>query len=74
MTTVEATWVLHTGYDGPDAEAEDVMLALEDNQIWKSLPAVKEGRLRAFPPGIWTFGGPRSTQQVIAAYVDVLTS
>ena len=27
----------------------------------------------AFPAGIWTFGGPRSAEQVLDAYVDLLT-
>lgn len=74
MTTVDPTWVFHTGYDGPDPEAEDIMLLLEENPIWTSIPAVSEGRIHSFPAGIWTFGGPRSTQQVIDAYVDVLTA
>lgn len=56
------------------AEAEDdFAAALETNPVWASLPAVKEGRLLGFPTGIWTFGGPRSAQQIIDAYVSVLT-
>ena len=62
-----------TGYDGPDPEAEDVITALTDNPIWNAHPAVAEGRVRSFPAGIWTFGGPRSSQQVIAAYLDALS-
>ena len=36
---------------------------LEKNPIWASLPAVAEGRVHAFPAGIWTFGGPRSASR-----------
>ena len=46
---------------------------LEKNSIWTSLPAVKEGRAHSFPPRVWGAGGPRSTEQAIDAYVDVLT-
>ena len=36
--------------------------------------AVAEGRLYEFPPGIWTFGGPRSAQQALEAFVELLTN
>lgn len=62
----------YTGTDDP--ESEDVIAALQDNPIWSSLTAVTEDRTHAFPTGVWTFGGPRSSQQVLDAYVDVLTS
>jgi ferric hydroxamate transport system substrate-binding protein len=71
MTAVGSANLFYTGTEDPDA---DVIGELEKNPIWQSLPAVSEGRARAFPPGIWTFGGPRSSQQVIDAYVDLLTS
>jgi len=45
---------------------------LEKSDIWRSLPAVKEGRAYEFPL-IWGAGGPRSTQQAIDAYADALT-
>ncbi len=70
VSEVGAAMLLHTGTkDGSD----DIFAELAKNKIWSSLPAVKEGRLHAFPEGIWTFGGPRSSQQVLDAYVDVLT-
>jgi iron complex transport system substrate-binding protein len=47
---------------------------LDKNDIWKSLPAVADGRSYAFPEGIWTFGGPASAQQVLDAYVALLTT
>lgn len=72
MTAVGDAMILHTGTEDP--AGEDVMAALEANPIWGSLPAVVEGRVHAFPAGVWTFGGPRSTQQILDAYVDVLTA
>jgi iron complex transport system substrate-binding protein len=62
--------ILYTGTVDPDG---DILAELEKNPIWTSMPALVEGRLHAFPVGTWTFGGPRSTEQVITAYVDVLT-
>jgi iron complex transport system substrate-binding protein len=34
---------------------------------------VQEDRAFEFPPGIWGAGGPRSNQQAIDAFVDVIT-
>lgn len=71
MTTIGDATILHTS---TTAEAGDTFLAAAaDNPAWKSIPAVKEGRVIPFPEGIWTFGGPRSAQQIIDAYVDVIT-
>ncbi|MFJ7190331.1 iron-siderophore ABC transporter substrate-binding protein [Streptomyces bacillaris] len=47
--------------------------ALEKNPVWKSLPAVKEGRAHSFPARVWGAGGPRSCEQAIDAYVDAIT-
>jgi iron complex transport system substrate-binding protein len=71
MTTVGDAAFFHTSTVDPDG---DVMAELEKNDIWASLPAVKEGRTYPFPQGVWTFGGPRSSEQVLDAYVDALTS
>ncbi|HEY1119524.1 MAG TPA: iron-siderophore ABC transporter substrate-binding protein [Acidimicrobiales bacterium] len=60
---------LHTGTKDP---AGDVFAELEKNKVWKKIPAVAEGRQHAFPEGTWTFGGPRSAQQVLDAYVAAL--
>ena len=54
-------------YTGTVDPAGDINAALADNAVWKKIPAVAEGRAHAFPEGIWTFGGPRSAQQVIDA-------
>lgn len=70
MSKVGEANLLYTGTEDP---AGSFIPELDKNEIWTSLPAVTEGRTFAFPPGIWTFGGPRSAMQVIDAYVDVLT-
>lgn len=65
-TAVGDATLLYTGTEDP---AGDVMAELEKNEIWASLPAVEEERVVPFPGGIWTFGGPRSAQQALDAYV-----
>lgn len=55
-------------------DSDDFFAQLKDNPVWASLPAVKQDRTYAFPTGIWTFGGPRSAEQVVEAYTDLLTS
>ncbi|WP_395727017.1 ABC transporter substrate-binding protein [Nakamurella sp.] len=70
MTAVGDGLLFHTGTEDPDS---DVMGELAKNPIWTSLPAVADGHAYGFPAGIWTFGGPRSAQQVLDAYVAQLT-
>ncbi|TNM37448.1 iron-siderophore ABC transporter substrate-binding protein [Nocardioides albidus] len=60
----------YTGTTDPEG---DVNAALAENAVWQKIPAVAEGRAHAFPSGVWTFGGPRTAEQVIDAYVDLLT-
>jgi iron complex transport system substrate-binding protein len=55
-----------------DEGAGGYVAALKKNPIWKTLPAVKEGRAHSFPARVWGAGGPRSCEQAIDAYVDVL--
>lgn len=69
MTTLGDATFFHTGTVDP---AGDINAELAKNKVWKSIPAVSEGRTHAFPEGIWTFGGPRSAEQVLDAYVDLL--
>lgn len=71
MTEVGEATLLHTGTEDPDG---DFMKDLEKSKVFQGLPAVEDGRSHAFPAGIWTFGGPRSSMQVIDAYVDLLGS
>ncbi|WP_217132487.1 iron-siderophore ABC transporter substrate-binding protein [Leucobacter chinensis] len=56
-----------------DGTPDSYVLELEKSPIWKSLPAVKDERAFEFPPGIWGAGGPRSNEQAIDAFVDVIT-
>lgn len=69
MVAVGDGLLFYTGTKDPDS---DVLAELAKNPIWTSLPAVSGGRAYAFPAGIWTFGGPRSAQQVLDAYVAQL--
>lgn len=57
-----------------DAGGGGYVKALRKNPIWKSLPAVRDGRAHAFPARLWGAGGPRSCEQAIDAYSDVLTA
>lgn len=70
MTKVGDATFFHTGTVVAEG---DVNAELAKNSVWKSIPAVAEGREKTFPGGIWTFGGPKSSIQVINAYVDLLT-
>jgi ferric hydroxamate transport system substrate-binding protein len=70
MSEVGDATFFHTGTKDPSG---DILAELEKNQVWQSIPAVEDGRAYAFPEGIWTFGGPRSAQQVVDAYVDLIT-
>jgi len=47
---------------------------LAGNAIWDSLPFVTSGDVHRLPDGIWMFGGPRSSEQFIAAAVEAATS
>lgn len=60
----------YTGTDDP--ESEDYVELLKKNDIWSNIPAVKDKRTYPFPSGIWTFGGPRSSEQALDAYVEAL--
>lgn len=70
MLAVGDATLLHTGTVGDDSD--EFLAALDGNSVWQSIPAVAEDRIYSFPPGIWTFGGPRSAQQIIDAYVAAL--
>jgi len=71
MTDVGDATLLWTG----TKEGEDDWTAeLTKNDVWAGLPAVTEDRAHAFPEHIWTFGGPRSSEKIVDAYVDVFTN
>ncbi|SDQ94423.1 iron-siderophore ABC transporter substrate-binding protein [Microbacterium sp. cf332] len=55
-----------------DGTAESYVSELQKSPIWTSLPAVAENRAFEFPPGVWGAGGPRSGEQAIDAFVDVI--
>ncbi len=71
MTTIGDANLFYTGTSDPDSES--FVDAAAKNPAWASIPAVAEDRIQAFPAGIWTFGGPRSAEQIIDAYVGVMT-
>lgn len=71
MTTIGDANLFYTGTVDPDSES--FVDAAAQNPAWASIPAVAEDRIQAFPGGIWTFGGPRSAEQIIDAYVGVMT-
>ncbi|GAB2480044.1 siderophore ABC transporter substrate-binding protein CdtB [Promicromonospora xylanilytica] len=68
MTKVGSATLLRTGTkEGEDDWATELV----KNDVWANLPAVAEDRSHAFPEHIWTFGGPRSAEKIVDAYVDV---
>lgn len=71
ISKVEDANFFYTGTDDP--ESEDYVELLKKNDIWSNLPAVKDKRTYPFPSGIWTFGGPKSSEQALDAYVEALT-
>ncbi|MFI8634171.1 iron-siderophore ABC transporter substrate-binding protein [Microbacterium sp. NPDC077663] len=70
-TAIGDAYLLHTSTN--DAES-DIMPELATSEVWTSIPAVAEDRIAGFPVGIWTFGGPRSAEQILDAYVAALTN
>lgn len=70
MAAVGDATFFHTGTVDPSGS---IFEELEQNPLWNQIPAVAEDRIHAFPEGVWTFGGPRSSEQVIEAYADLLT-
>jgi iron complex transport system substrate-binding protein len=51
-------------------ESTDWVEALEGNRVYSNAAFVEADRVHPFPDGIWTFGGPRSSEQIIEAFVD----
>lgn len=39
--------------------------ASDRTPVWRQVPAVKAGRLLEIPPGLWPFGGPVSTLELV---------
>ncbi|UJP09316.1 iron-siderophore ABC transporter substrate-binding protein [Microbacterium sp. KUDC0406] len=72
MTTIGDANLFYTGTE--DTESDNFIDAAKKNPAWASIPAVKDDRTFAFPAGIWTFGGPRSAEQIVDAFVDAAKS
>jgi ferric hydroxamate transport system substrate-binding protein len=54
-------------------DSQEWFSALEKNALWRNAQFVQADRVHPFPEGVWTFGGPRSSEQVLDAYVSALT-
>lgn len=64
MAAVQDAWLFYTG-----TEDETWIGELEGNALWTNSSFVTEDRVVAFEDGIWTFGGPRSSEQLIDEFV-----
>ena len=52
-----------------DDKTNPVDDVLPSNPVWTGLPFVKSGNLAEFGGGIWMYGGPKSMQQLVDAFV-----
>lgn len=68
LTAIEDAQLFYT-----DTESEQWLGALEDNRLWTGSDFVTDDLVTPFPQGVWTFGGPRSGQQALEAYVEALS-
>jgi ABC-type Fe3+-hydroxamate transport system substrate-binding protein len=68
LTEVDDAWLFHTSTDQDTWFGE-----LEGNPLWENSEFVQQDKVAAFPAGTWTFGGPRSSIQVVEAFADGLT-
>ena len=68
IAEVDDALVFHTSTD-----ADTWLPQLADNRVWNNADFVEEGLLTPFPERVWTFGGPRSGEQVIDAFVAGVT-
>lgn len=68
IAEVDDAMVFHTATD-----ADTWLPQLSDNRVWNNADFVANGRLMPFPERVWTFGGPRSGEQVIDAFVAGVT-
>lgn len=64
LTAAGDVWFLYTG-----TEDETWATSLEGNALWTNSAFVQNDRAVAFPDSIWTFGGPRSAQQLLEGFV-----
>lgn len=68
IAEVDDALVLHTA-----TQSETWLPQLAENRVWTGADFVEEDRLTAFPERVWTFGGPRSGEQVVDAFVAAVT-
>ncbi|MCW2813043.1 MAG: periplasmic binding protein [Nocardioides sp.] len=68
LTAVADAELFYTG-----TESAEWLEALESNRLWSGSDFVTQDRVTAFPEGIWTFGGPRSGEQILDAYVEAVS-
>jgi ferric hydroxamate transport system substrate-binding protein len=62
-------------YLANDNDGTDVFTAnLPKNDIWKTLPFVKDEQVHRLPDGIWMFGGPATMTAYVHAVVAALTA
>lgn len=64
LTAAGDVWFFYTG-----TEDETWATSLEGNALWTNSAFVQNDRAVAFPDSIWTFGGPRSAQQLLEGFV-----
>jgi len=68
MANVRNASFFHTSTD-----SDTWLHALDGNALWKGSDFVTENSVHPFPPGIWTFGGPASSRQLIDAFVEAVS-
>lgn len=68
LTAIEDAELFYTG-----TESTQWLEALESNRLWSGSDFVTQDRVTPFPEGIWTFGGPRSGEQILDAYVEAVS-
>lgn len=61
-------------YANDSAGGDPFADGLSGNAIWSGLPFVTSGNVHRLPDGIWMFGGPASTEQLVEATVAAVTS
>ncbi|MCC3765783.1 iron-siderophore ABC transporter substrate-binding protein [Glycomyces sp. TRM65418] len=61
---------IHNNADGGDIFTEGVA----GNAIWENLQFVKNGEVHELPHGVWTFGGPKSSEALLDYFAEVYAS
>jgi iron complex transport system substrate-binding protein len=61
---------IHNNADGSNIFTDGVA----GNAIWEDLTFVKNGEVHELPHGIWTFGGPKSSEALLDYFAEVYAS